>query len=124
WANASYDHLFRFGSRPVTNKVALVLMDEAARIALPETQTNWDRALHAAFLNRLADGGCPLVVFDVFFLKPRDPQTDSGLAAAMRRQGHVVLAAKVIDPKHPGAEIGQILRPHQLFLDAAATWGI
>ncbi len=37
-------------------------------------------------LNRLADDGCALVVFDSFFQQPCDPTTDNALAEAMRRR--------------------------------------
>ena len=30
WVNASYDYLFRFAARPVTNQLVLVMMDDAA----------------------------------------------------------------------------------------------
>ena len=30
WVNASYDNLFRFGARAVTNRVTLILMDNEA----------------------------------------------------------------------------------------------
>ena len=30
WVNASYDYLFRFGARAVTNRVTLILMDNEA----------------------------------------------------------------------------------------------
>src|SRR5260370_602320 len=80
WADASYDCLFRFSSRTPTNKLALILMDNAAHNALGQTAMNWDRALHAELLNKLKDAGCPLVVFDVHFRVPRDDVTDSALA--------------------------------------------
>jgi CHASE2 domain-containing sensor protein len=30
WVNASYDYLFRFGAHAVTNRVTLIMMDNAA----------------------------------------------------------------------------------------------
>lgn len=124
WVNASYDYLFRFGARAVTNKVVLILMDDAACLALGQVRTNWDRALHAELLRKLTEGGCDLVVFDVFFRSERKSETDVALAEAMRRHGRVVLMAKVTDPKHPILDIAQVILPHKLFLDAAAGQGI
>ena len=46
----------------------------------------WDRGLHARLLNRLADDGCALVVFDSFFRQPRPPASDEALGRAMRRR--------------------------------------
>ena len=93
-ANASYDNLFRFGSRAVTNRVTLILMDNNAYAALGQSRGQpWDRALHARLLNRLADDGCSLVVFDVFLRQLRDATSDKSLATAMRRQKHMALTA-------------------------------
>ena len=79
WVNLSYDYLFRFGARSVTNKVALVLMDDTAYYKLGQERGKpWDRRLHADLLNKLTDDGCPLVVFDVFFFdrQPNRGQLD------------------------------------------------
>ena len=66
WVDASYDYLFRFGSRAVTNQVTLILMDNGAFASFGQVRGQpWDRALHARLLNRLADDGCELVVFDL-----------------------------------------------------------
>ena len=71
WVDASYDYLFRFGARTVTNKVVLIFMDNAAYDHFHQTrELPWDRALHATLLNKLAADGCRLVVFDAFFRKP------------------------------------------------------
>ena len=96
WVNASYDNLFRFGARAVTNRVTLILMDNAAFDEFHQVRGQlWDRGLHAQLLNRLADDGCALVVFDSFFrLRLRDPIPDEALAAAMRRQQHIVLGTE------------------------------
>src|SRR5262249_30292729 len=81
--NASYDYLFRFGTRTVTNKIVLVVMDNRSFANLHQVRGQpWDRALHAKLLNQLADDGCPLVVFDVFFERTNEPATDKALAAA------------------------------------------
>ena len=46
WTNASYDCLYRFGSRPVTNQVALILMDNQAYDAFHQIRGQpWDRGL-------------------------------------------------------------------------------
>ncbi len=126
WVNASYDNLFRFGAPTVTNQVALILMDNAAFDQFHQTRGQpWDRALHARLLNRLADDGCPLVVFDSFFQEPRDPVTDEHLAAAMARQRHLVLMARQSQLTHPEFAGAQPSRPADLFLRAAHTnWGV
>ncbi|HEX3628305.1 MAG TPA: CHASE2 domain-containing protein [Verrucomicrobiae bacterium] len=126
WINASYDYLFRFGSRAVTNNVALILMDNQAFEQFHQTRGQpWDRALHAQLLNKLADDGCSMVVFDAFFAEPHDPTNDNALAAALRRQRNAVLLAnqgQVTDSGLTGAEAEL---PAPIFLAAARTnWGV
>jgi CHASE2 domain-containing sensor protein len=126
WTNTSYDYLFRFGSRNVTNQVTLILMDNGAFASFGQVRGQpWDRALHARLLNRLADDGCELVVFDSFFRELRDPQKDDALAAAMRRQKHIALMAEQTDLALPALAGAQPIRPAETFLDACGTnWGV
>jgi CHASE2 domain-containing sensor protein len=126
WVNASYDYLFRFGRHATTNRVSLILMDSAAFNQFHQTRGQpWDRALHAQLLNRLADDGCKLVVFDSFFRAPRDPVSDAQLAAAMRRQRGVVLMAEQSPVLHPDLAGAQPILPDDFFLNASGTnWGV
>ncbi|MBI3852284.1 MAG: CHASE2 domain-containing protein [Verrucomicrobia bacterium] len=126
WKNASYDYLFRFGSSTVTNKVVLILMDNDAYNHFPQERGQpWDRALHAQVLNRLADDGCALVVFDSFFRIPRDPVKDEALAGAMRRQHRVVLMAEQAAVTYPTLAGAHPALPSEPFLSAAGTnWGV
>ena len=124
--NASYDYLFRFGASPVTNHVVLILMDNDAFDHFHQTRGQpWDRALHAQLLNRLADDGCAVAVFDSFFKSPRDPVADAALAAAMRRQKNVVLMAEQSPVNHPGLVGAEPILPDKFFLTAGGTnWGV
>jgi CHASE2 domain-containing sensor protein len=126
WVSASYDYLFRFGSSPVTNQVVLVMMDNQAYEDYDQTRgQTWDRGLHAKLLQKLADDGCALVVFDAFFKKPGDPAKDEALAAAIRRQQRTVLMAKLAEISHPNLTGAQPILPAGMFLDAAGTnWGL
>lgn len=126
WTNASYDYLFRFGSRAATNEVTLILMDNGAFSRLGQARGQpWDRALHARLLNRLADDGCALAVFDCFFHELHDAATDEALAAAMRRQKNVVLMAQQDQLEQPGLAGAQPNLPADIFLAAAGTnWGV
>jgi CHASE2 domain-containing sensor protein len=124
WINASYDYLFPFGTRTPTNKVALILMDPFAYDKLGQIWGQpWKRSLHTQLLRKLKKDECPLVVFDVFLTKQREEDEDSALAEAIRHQGHVVLGAKVQDPKYPGTDQAAAGPPLELFMDAAADWG-
>jgi CHASE2 domain-containing sensor protein len=125
WANASYDYLFRFGSRPVTNSVVLILMDNASFDQFHQIRGQpWDRGLHAQLLNKLADDHCRMVVMDSFFREPKDATKDDALAAAMKRLNMVLMAeqAQVEDSGFTGA---QPILPCEPFLSAAKTnWGV
>jgi len=78
-------------------------------------------------LNRLADDGCALVVFDSFFLQPQphDPAQDEALAAAMRRQHRIVLGAVQAEVIYSTLDGVQPTPPAEPFLSAAGTnWGV
>ena len=126
WVHASYDYLFRFATRSVTNRVSLVLMDNAAFDHFHQSRDQpWDRGLHARLLNRLADDGCSLVVLDSFFRAPRHPAKDDALAAAMHRLHHIALLAEQSPVDRPGVIGVEPILPCQKFLDAAGTnWGV
>lgn len=126
WVNSSYDYLFRFGSRPVTNEVTFILMDNQAFDEHHQTRgVPWDRALHAQLLNRLADDDCAMVVCDSFFRTPRDPAVDQALAEAMRRQRRLVLMAEQAQVNHPDLAGAKPVLPAEIFLSAARTnWGV
>jgi CHASE2 domain-containing sensor protein len=120
WTNASYDYSFRFGTRPITNKVCLVMMDNEAYDQFHQTRGQlWDRALHARLLNKLADDGCALVVMDCFFREIRERSDDEALANAMRRQHHIVLMAEQSAIGHSSLAGVHTLLPAQPFYSAA-----
>jgi CHASE2 domain-containing sensor protein len=122
--DASYDYLFRFGNRAVTNKVVLIQIDNAACRKLGQTRATWDRVLHAELLKHLTEGRCPIVVFDIFFGTQRSTESDATLAQAIRRHGRVVLMEEIVDQQHPLAQSAQSIPPCNPFRDAAADLGI
>jgi len=126
WVNASYDYLFRFSERSVTNEVVVVLMDNESFDHFGQTRGQpWDRALHVRLLNKLADDDCQAVVFDSFFSKLRDPMVDSALAEAMGRVRKVVLMAEQTEVTDRKFSAATPLLPESLFLKAAKTnWGV
>ncbi len=126
WVNASYDYSFRFGARPATNKVVLILMDNEALDHFGQARDQpWDRALHAKLLNKLANEGCPLVVMDTFFRQHGEPAADDALAKAMQRLPRVVLMAELVGGEHPALHSVRPVLPAELFLSAANNnWGV
>lgn len=127
WVFASYDYLFRFSSRVVTNKVVLIQMDNAAYVQYNQKRGEpWDRELHAKVLNRLADDGCAMVIFDCFFRAPGDPAKDAALIKSMKRQRQVVLMAEQAELDNPKFAGVRPVWPDKIFLDAAGkdNWGV
>ncbi|HTV40083.1 MAG TPA: CHASE2 domain-containing protein [Candidatus Sulfotelmatobacter sp.] len=126
WVNASYDYLFRFGGRTATNNVALILMDNHAFDQFHQTPGQpWDRKLHARLLNKLADDGCSMVVFDSLFREPRGTNSDNALAAAMRRQRNIVLLARLVEVTQSGLDGVELIQPASQFLAASRSqWGV
>ena len=84
----------------------------------------WPRSLHARLIDRLSDAGARLILFDILFTEPSDPENDAALASSIKRAGNVVLAetrdytndrlfSRVIN-----------IRPLSLFSDAARATGL
>ena len=133
WRLQSYDALFRFATRRVTNHLAIVFMDNKSFAQTGQSRSNgWERARHAKFLNRLAADQCRLVVFDVFFNKPGDPAGTAALAAAMARFSNVVVTTKQEDvlhqpdPAQPGFVSTRPVPPFEIFFQAVrrTNWGV
>ena len=126
WGNASYDYLFRLGERANTNQLTIILMDNAAFDQFHQTRGQpWDRGLHAKLLDRLADDGCALVVFDAFFRAPQDARTDAALAIAMQRQRQVLLMAEQAEIESPRFSGAKPVPPAEIFLQATnISWGV
>jgi PAS domain S-box-containing protein len=132
---ASYDSLyslfFSFVGPVVPDEAVIIYIDVESHHQLGVDQTQpWPRELHAALLDRLVEAGARAVVFDVVFGESgRDPRADGMLAAAMDRQGGVVLAAELSVSSQGSGEgaWGRITRvdyPAKKFLDAAAFCGL
>jgi CHASE2 domain-containing sensor protein len=133
WRLRSYDALFRFATRRVTNQVAIVFMDNKSFEQTGQSRSNgWARARHAKFLNRLAADRCPLAVFDVFFNKTGDPTSTAALAEAMARFSNVVVTTKQEDmlfqpdPSQPGLYGTRPVPPFEIFFQAVrrTNWGV
>ena len=109
--------------RPVTPvpEVVVIEIDDASLASRTEPWP-WSRRTLAALIDRLTQARCRVVGVDLFFASPNgeDPEGDRMLAAAMRRNGRVVLASVVIGT--PGDL--EIPLPHASFQDAAMGVGV
>ena len=124
--NVSYDDLFLFGGRAVTNKITFIMMDNESYDVLHQTRgMPWARPLHAQLLNKLADDGCAMVVMDSFFGQRRNAEKDEALAHAMQRQRSIVLMAEQALVAHPEISGMRPILPTEPFYSAARTnWGV
>ncbi|QNR98470.1 CHASE2 domain-containing protein [Stenotrophomonas sp. 169] len=87
---AIYDRLTRHWHASADASVLLIAIDPASLRKIGPWP--WPRTVHARLLDRLTDAGARRIVLDLPLQEP-DPQpgADADLAAAIRRNGHVVL---------------------------------
>lgn len=116
--NALYDTLIARWPHPADARLLIVAIDDRSLQALG--QWPWPRRLHAQLLDRLEAAGAAVVAVDLLLSEPShaDPAQDAELAAALRRNAHVVLP--VIASADAG-EVPQELLPTPAIAGAAAT---
>ncbi len=88
--------------------IAIVAIDERSLAKVGEWP--WRRSTHARLIDNLRAAGARVVLYDVLFVEPGDPQDDAALAQAVGRHGKVVLAhnfaarlnaAEGVEPVYP-----------------------
>lgn len=118
--NAIYDHLLQFASAPAADAILLVEIDDDSigRIG----RWPWNRAVHAALVDRLNAAGAKAIGYDVLFTEPTDAAGDGALARAMGRGAPVFLP--VLPSAAAGApDAGPPLLPIPMVRGAAAGLG-
>jgi len=93
--NRVIDRFFTIrGTQSPPSGLLLVGIDEPSfqelRLSWP-----WPRRLHARLIDRLSAAGASLIVFDILFAEPSDPENDAALASAIKRAGNVLLAETI-----------------------------
>ncbi|GJL56440.1 MAG: hypothetical protein NPIRA02_35720 [Nitrospirales bacterium] len=85
------------GTRPPPPEVVVVTTDRksALDLNLPQEPWKWPRSVHGKLIQRLSEKGARVIVFDIFFQDPTDPNEDQALAQAMQEAGNVVLIEKL-----------------------------
>jgi PAS domain S-box-containing protein len=128
WA---YDLSFVKQPPPSADAITMIYLDEASYVDFQQPFNQpWDRRIHARLLDRLAADGARAVIFDVVFSDPGpDAEADKMFAAAIRRNGRVILAADRSENHSTsdlhGRSVEQTLvLPYAPFAEAAAGWGI
>ena len=122
--NRVIDRFFTIrGAQPPPSGLLLVGIDEPSfqelRLSWP-----WPRRLHARLIDRLSAAGASLIVFDILFAEPSDPENDAALASAIKRAGNVLLA-ETIDHTNDALFSRTIrIRPLAPFADSARGVGL
>lgn len=132
---ASYDTLHIYGRQLLLGDSSVIIV----YLDLPSYQNLhvdlgqvWPRGLHAKLLRRLSTAKARAVVFDIVFGEAgSDPAGDQALAAAIRENGSVVLAAEYntqssheMNEDEAGARLSNLMPPFDPFARAARAWGI
>lgn len=84
----------------------------------------WPRRVHAALVDRLAQMGARLIIFDVLFADATRPEDDELLAAAMRRADNVMLGKAMEVTKDPRFARRMIIEPLPFLGVAARGMGL
>jgi len=122
--NQTLDLFYRL--RPVAPPPAdllIVTIDEPSFQELKQPWP-WPRRLHAKLVRRLADSGARLIIFDVIFADPTDPEDDQALAEAFREAGNVILGTTFETTKDPRFTRRVLINPYKPFQRAARTQGL
>jgi adenylate cyclase len=116
-----YDAWFRLsGAHNPGSQVVVLAMDDPSIQKLGPLP--WPRSVVAALLDKL--GGAKAVGIDLMYDLPGAPQQDQALAAAIARQGHVVLASRFIFGKTSGGKPTEsLVVPRPEFLKGVAGLG-
>ena len=126
-ARLSYDLPFAWRSTIDTREVTLVYLDDYAAKQLGQRLDDvWDRTLHIQLLDRLTHDGARLVFYDIVFdgAAP-DPAVDEAFAAAIGRNGRVVLGAALDVADRVGSvKQERVSAPIRPLRRAALGWGL
>lgn len=101
-------------------RIVIVGIDEPSFAEL-DLQWPWPRGLHGKLVRELVRAGAAVIVFDVVFAEPSDPEQDRLLADSIRDTDNVVLAADIV--LQETTQFSQVMRvePYESFREAGAT---
>src|SRR5262249_852123 len=122
---ASSNMLFRLrGAYNAPDNVVIVAIDDQSLQRIG--QWPWPRSVMAAALDKLTQAGPGGVGLDVIYAEPSSPEEDRRLAAAIARNGRVVLPAQLYESaskENPANRTMVWLRPRPEFANAARGLG-
>jgi adenylate cyclase len=122
--NQGLDLGYRLRSVPPPPPELLVVGIDEASFQELRRPWPWPRRLHAALIRRLAAAGAALIVFDVVFADPADPEDDRLLAAALEQAGNVILGQTVDVTRDPQFARRILVHPLPALQRAARGMGL
>jgi len=92
--SVALDALFlQRGAITAPEEVVVVAIDKESsdHLGLPNHPRDWPRNHHTRLIKRLKQAGASVIVFDIFFKKPRVARQDIDLSLAIQQAGNVIL---------------------------------
>jgi serine phosphatase RsbU (regulator of sigma subunit)/CHASE2 domain-containing sensor protein len=132
--NAGLGLLFKLrGVQKPSGEVVVVSIEKESSdyLNLPNNPDKWPRSLHARLVDNLVREGAAVILFDVHFIEPRNPDDDELFAESLRKAGNVVIGEPLVtrevklsdsdsSQSLPGVHsIVKIVKPIELFANSA-----
>ncbi|MDD3581344.1 MAG: adenylate/guanylate cyclase domain-containing protein [Desulfobacca sp.] len=109
--------------QPPPPELLIVAIDEASFQKIQHAWP-WPRRLHAQVVRRLAAAGARLIVFDIIFADPANPEDDQLFTQAIRQAGNVILSQTLIDIEYANFIKRILVNPLEPFLRSAHRLGL
>lgn len=125
-ARLSYDSIFSVSRPYIPSEAIMVTIDDESRHDLGiDPGAPIPRQLQAQLLDRLTETGAKVVFYDLLFGASEEVSAaDEAFAAAMRKNGNVVLSGLYEASDRDGAKVDIITPPAPIFREAARAWGL
>jgi len=123
----SLDLRFRWrGPEDVSKSDLIIVAIDQLTFTACRERYPYPREYYATLIDNLNELGVRLIMFDIQFTEPdmKNPQGDSILADAVRRNGNVILAGKIERQRTPGGIYEYPDEPLPILLETGAEWGV
>ena len=77
----------------------------------------WDRRVHANAVEKILDAGAKMVVIDLVFSEPSDPEADAELARVFSKYADKIVIASTLAPMSGEGAGFMLIEPASIFLD-------
>ncbi len=115
------------GPIPPPEDVAIIAITErtSEALQLPRLLTAWPRSVYADLVQTLNQSNTALMVFDIFFREPGDPESDRLFSHALHASGKGILFAyserQIVELNGQKIQQDRILPPLELFSSSALS---